>query len=218
MEKYGEVPPRFTKKWWEYFWYYYKWHVIITAAAVIIAAVTITQCINRPRYDMTMVYAGHMNYSDNQREKMQEVMSPYVSDVDGNGKSAVFFQPLMFSDGAGNEDYDYAIQTKLDLTFVDDYTFIYLMDEIEAKLYMQRDKVDDMFENTNLYAEGTDAEIIRAENGNGYAVSLKNSKLLKDNGIYCDDVYVLVRKNTEKDEKNKQSHDDALKIAAELIK
>ena len=41
-EKYGEVPPKFTKKWWEYFWDYYKWHVIITVVAVLIASVT--QC------------------------------------------------------------------------------------------------------------------------------------------------------------------------------
>ena len=43
-EKYGEVPPKFTKKWWEYFWDYYKWHVIITVVAVLIASVTIVQC------------------------------------------------------------------------------------------------------------------------------------------------------------------------------
>ena len=30
-EKYGEIPPRFTRAWWNYFWYYYKWRVVITA-------------------------------------------------------------------------------------------------------------------------------------------------------------------------------------------
>ena len=63
-EKYGEVPPKFTKKWWEYFWDYYKWHVIITVVAVLIASVTIVQCATRPKYDMNVVYAGHMNYSE----------------------------------------------------------------------------------------------------------------------------------------------------------
>ena len=50
-EKYGEVPPKFTKKWWEYFWDYYKWHVIITVVAVLIASVTIVQCATRPKYE-----------------------------------------------------------------------------------------------------------------------------------------------------------------------
>ena len=217
-EKYGTVPPKFTKAWWGYFWDYYKWHVIITVAAVVIAAVTIVQCANRPKYDMNVIYAGHMNYSDEEIEKMQNLLSEYIEDIDGNGKKSIFFQPLMFSDGAGNEEYDYAIQTKLDFTFTDDYTFVYLMDEVEAKLYIQRKSNADTFENVNKYAADTSAEVLRSEDGTGYAVSLKDSALLKENGIYCDDLYLLVRVNNENDEKNTQSYEDALRIAQELVK
>lgn len=217
-EKYGTVPPKFTKKWWEYFWYYYKWHVIITAAAVLVAAVTIVQCASRPKYDMNIVYAGHMNYSETEIEKTQELLAEYITDIDGNGKKAIDFQQLMFSDGMGNEEYDYAMQTKLDLTFTDDGTFVYLMDEIEAKLYIQRESVGEAFEKTDVYAEDTNAEILRAEDGTGYAVNLKDSAFFKENEIYCDDLYLLVRKNNKNDEKNTQSYEDALRIAEELIK
>lgn len=217
-EKYGEIPFRFTAAWWEYFWYYYKWRVIITAAALLIAAVTIVQCATRAKYDMNIIYAGHMSYSENEIAHAQEIFSRYVTDIDGDGKQSVFFQPLMFSDGAGNAEYDYAIQTKLDFTFTDDCTFIYLMDEAEAKLYLQRQSVGDVFENTDLYAPDTDAEILTGANGVGFAVNLNNSSLLKDNGIYCDNLYLLVRRNNETDEKNIQSHEDALNIAKELIK
>ena len=217
-EKYGEIPPRFTQKWWEYFWYYYKWHVIITAAALLVAAVTIVQCATREKYDMNIIYAGHMRYSESEVARAEEIFSRYVTDVDGNGEQSVFFQTLMFSDGAGNEEYDYAIQTKLDFTFTDDRTFIYLLDEVEAKLYLQRASVSDVFENTDLYAPNTDAEILTAADGTGFAVNLNNSSLLRDNGIYCDDLYLLVRRNNETDEKNIQSHEDALNIAKELIK
>ena len=217
-EKYGTVPPKFTKAWWGYFWDYYKWHVIITVAAVVIAAVTIVQCANRPKYDMNVIYAGHMNYSDEEIEKMQNLLSEYIEDIDGNGKNSIFFQPLMFSDGAGNEEYDYAIQTKLDFTFTDDYTFVYLMDEVEAKLYIQRKSIADTFENVNEYAADTSAEVLRSEDGTGYAVSLKDSSLLNENGNYFDSLYLLVRVNNENDEKNTQSYEDALRIAKELVK
>lgn len=216
-EKYGEVPPRFTKEWREYFWYYYKWHTIITVIAVIIAAVTIVQCVNRPKYDMSMIYAGHMNYSEEETEKLREIISEYITDIDGNGENSIYFQTLMFSDSAGNEEYDYAIQSKLDLTFMDDCTFIYFMDEIEAMLYIQRDSIDETFENTDIYAENTGTEILRAEDGTGYAVSLKDSDILKENNIYCDDLYLLIRTNFDNDEKNIQSHEDALNIAKMLI-
>ena len=78
-EKYGEVPPKFTKKWWEYFWDYYKWHVIITVVAVLIASVTIVQCATRQKYDMNVVYAGHMNYSEEEINKLKEIISERIS-------------------------------------------------------------------------------------------------------------------------------------------
>lgn len=217
-EKYGEIPPKFTKQWWEYFWEYYKWHVIITAVAVIIAAVTIVQCATREKYDMTVVYAGHMNYSEGETERLKSLMEECISDIDGDGKQSVDFQPLVFSDGAGSEEYDYAMQTKLDMTFTDDFTYVYLMDEVEAKLYIQRKSVSEGFETTDVFAEGTDAEILRAEDGTGYAVNLKNSSVLRENNIYCDDLYLFIRVNSQNDEKSVQSHSDALNIAKKLIK
>ena len=96
-EKYGEEPPKFTKKWWEYFWDYYKWHVIITVVAVLIASVTIVQCATRPKYDMNVVYAGHMNYSEEEINKLKEIISERISDIDGNGENSVLLSTLVFS-------------------------------------------------------------------------------------------------------------------------
>ncbi len=217
-EKYGEIPPKFTKQWWEYFWEYYKWHVIITAAAVIIAVVTIVQCATRETYDMTVVYAGHMNYSEGETERLQSLMEECISDIDGDGEQSVDFQRLVFSDGSGSEEYDYAMQTKLDMTFTEDFTYVYLMDEVEAKLYIQRKSVSESFEPTDVFAGDTDAEILRAEDGTGYAVSLRNSSVLRENNIYRDDLYLFIRVNSQNDEKSAQSYNDALNIAKKLIK
>lgn len=217
-EKYGEIPPRFTKQWWDYVWYYYKWHITITVLAIIIASVTMVQCATRTRYDMTVVYAGHMNYSDDEIIRLQELLSEHITDIDENGEKNVMFMPLMFADNPGSEEYDYAMQTKLDLSFTDDYTFIYLMDKSEAELYLQRESIADTFENTDLYAENTDAEILRASDGTGYAVNLRNSALLKNNNIYCEDLYILIAKNNDDNEKRAISHEDALNTARELIK
>lgn len=217
-EKYGEVPPRFTRQWWDYIWYYYKWHIIITLTAIIVAAVTIVQCATRTRYDMTVVYAGHMNYSDEEIVRLQEILSKNITDIDENGETNVMFMPLMFVDNPGSEEYDYAMQTKLDMSFTDDYTFIYLMDKAEAELYLQRENIADTFENTDLYTEDTDAEILRAPDGAGYAVSLHDSALLRNNNIYCEDLYVLIARNNTEDEKSMLSHEDALNTAREMIK
>lgn len=217
-EKYGEIPPRFTRAWWEYVWYYYKWHVIITVTAVIVALVTIVQCASRTKYDMNVIYAGHKNYSETEINRMGEILSEYITDIDGNGEKNVMFLPLMFADNAGAEEYDYAIQTKLDMTFMDDYTYLYLMDRSEAELYLQREHASDTFTPADTYADITQEEILCIPDGRGYAVSLSGSALLKSNDIYCEDLYLLVVQNSEPDEKSVQSYEDALKTAKELIK
>ena len=83
------------KKWWEYFWDYYKWHVIITVVAVLIASVTIVQCATRPKYDMNVVYAGHMNYSEEEINNLKEIISEHISDIDGNGENSVLLSTLI---------------------------------------------------------------------------------------------------------------------------
>jgi hypothetical protein len=217
-ETYGEIPQKFTRAWWSHFWYYYKWRVIITAAALLIAAVTIVQCVTRPKYDMYITYAGHTVYSESMSEKLQDVFAKYVTDVDGNGKQAVLFRQMTFYDTAGNEEMDSAMQTKLDFTFTEDCNFIYLMDRAEVDLYINRDSTSRLFESADTWAQDTSAEILTSDEGTAYAVNLKDSSLLKENDIYCEDLYLLVRTNSKKDSKNIQAHEDALKLAKELIK
>lgn len=217
MEKYGEIPPRFTKAWWEYFWEYYKWHVLGTLLAVILVFVWVYQCTHKPKYDLTMVYASHQMRSEAEQVKISTLAEEYIIDADGNGKNQVVFQPLIFSDGAGSEEFDNAIQTKLDLTFLDDYNFIYLMDEIEARLYMNRNDVAGMFDDVSTYLPNTTAKSLQGENGVTYAVSLADSKLLKDNKIDSNDLYLMIKVNGKDDEINKKSHDSAVRLAKALV-
>lgn len=216
-EKYGEIPQRFTKAWWEYCAYYYKWHVIITLAAIVIAAVTIVQCATRTRYDMTVVYAGHKSYSEEEVARFQELASQYVTDIDENGECNVMLMPLMFVDNPGSEEYDYAIQTKLDMSFTDKYTYVYLMDRAEAELYLNRENIADTFEDFTFYAPDASGEVLFAPDGVGYAVSLTDSAPLKNNDIYCEDLFVLVAKNNRDDAKSMLAHDDAIITARKLI-
>lgn len=219
MEKYGEIPPRFTKKWWGHIWEYYKWHFIITAVAILIAVVTIVQCAHRTQYDLVMVYAGHKNLPQLTENQLYELALEHTDDVDENGEVVVDLKSLVFTDMDANEDYDFAIQTKLDLSFLDDYTYIYLMDETQARVYTGRKDTTDAFEKVSVFAEGTDKEILYTTDENiSFAVSLKDSALLKEKGINADNLYLMVRRDNHSSEKNTKSHESAVKFAKELIK
>ena len=51
-----------------------------------------------------------------------------------------------------------------------------------------------------------------------FAVSLKDSALLKEKGINADGLYMMVRRDNKASEKNTKSHDSAIKFAKELVR
>ena len=212
-EKYGEIPPRFTGAWWEYFWTYYKWHVLIPLFAVIFAVVTITQCATRKKYDLNITYAGHMVYSDAEMQKLHDVLLPEVEDIDENGEPALFVQQLNFSDMAGSEEFDYAVQTKLDIELGNEGSYLFFYDKSELDIMSDREASDEIYVPVSEWGENIPSEKIYEKNGCQYGVNLKDSKLLRDNGIYCDDLYAVIRRNYSDDEKSVRAAENAARIA-----
>lgn len=218
-EKYGTVPPKWTKEWWDYFWYYYKWRVLFIAFAVVCVAVTVTQCVTRERYDMTVTYAGQKMYTEEEITRLTDGIEEYIDDVDGNGKKSVFFQQLNFMNTPGSEEYDYASQTKLDLEFHNEQSFLFLHDLAELENMVGRDSAKEIYVPVSEWADVMpDEELLYSKDGTAYAVNLKGSAFLAQNGIYRDDLYVILRRNYKDDEKNNLAFSSSVKTANNLIK
>ncbi len=219
-EKYGTVPDRWTKDWWAYFWDYYKWHTIAIAAVVIAIAATVVQYVTRDKYDMIATYSGYKIYSEEETDRLQSALSQYTEDIDGNGEKSVFFQGLTFMGTQGAEEYDYAIQSKLDLQFVDDTSYLFLYDGKVLEMMAGRASVSEQYTPVEDWAdtEVDDSLLYKSEDGKAYAVKLDNSALLQQNNVYHDDLYVLVRQNYSDKEKNTLAYESAVRIANELIK
>lgn len=218
-EKYGTVPPRWTKEWWEYFWYYYKWRVIIIAFAVICVAFTSVQCAMKEKYDLNITYAGHKIYTEEAIESLRDGVKEYIDDVDGNGKKSVFFQQLNFMGTAGSEEYDYASQMKLDLEFHNDCSFLYLYDASELETMVGRESASDIYVPVTEWADIMPGEgLVYSKDGVPYAVNLRDSGFLAQKDFYREDLYLLVRQNYKDDEKNISAWNSSVRIANNLIK
>lgn len=216
-EKYGEVPPKFTKKWWEYFWDYYKWHTIITAFAVICVAVTAVQCATRERFDLNMMYAGNMYYGEDNTAAITSQLEELIDDIDENGEKNIYFSHLVFSNQPGQEEYDYAMKTKLDLSFQEDCTFLYLLDKDIMENMIKNGYAGDVYVPVSEWALGFNGETVAADDGVAYAVPLKDSKFFNENSYSCENLYLLVRGNFKEDEKNAAAYESSLRIAQKLI-
>lgn len=217
-EKYGVVPPKFTKAWWSYFWDYYKWYVIGIGFAVICIAATAVQCATRREYDVTMTYAGQMVFDSEASAAVENAAAEYTEDIDGNGERAVFFQTLSISGASGQEEYDYALQMKLDLEFQNERSFVFLFDKSQLELMLARDYVNDLFVPLSEWAGDTGGrETAAGSDGQVYAVDVSDSGFFEDIGVQCPGTYAVLRRNTYDDGENKMAYDSAVELLRAMI-
>ncbi len=216
-EKYGTVPPKFTKAWWGYFWDYYKIHTIVIAFLIIAVVTTAVQCATKEKFDLTMTYAGKLSYDTEATEKVEALCEPFIEDVDANGEKNIFFQVMTISGEKGFEEYDYALTTKLQLEYQLENSFIFMYDQKQLEPMMKLDYVDEMYVPVSEWAGDVDeSKIIKAPNGIGYAVDISDSKLFNDNGIYCEGTYLALKMNFKPEQA--PAFESSKSIAKEIIK
>ena len=197
-EKYGVVPPKFTKEWWPYFWEYYKVHTIVAAFIIIAVVTTAVQCAGREKYDLNVTYGGKLSFDTELTPKLEEEFEKYIDDVDGNGEKNVFFQAMTISGLQGYEQYDYALETKLQLEFQMENSFIFLLDKTQMDTLMKMDSAGETFTPVSEWAD------------------ISDSKIFADCGFSCEGTYALIKLNLKPEEK--AAYESSKKLLREIIK
>lgn len=220
MEKYGTIPPKFTKKWWEYFWEYYKWHVIVTAALVTMASITTYQVLNQPKYDAVVTYIGEVNnYTQTTENDVANAMKEYVADMDGNGKNDVKFQILAMPDSekaVENVQYTAALETKKITELQMGEGFAFIVDKTQVDYLYSADLVEGVFLKTSAWA---DSEILNNSETDEYFVKLSDNKFFKQCGFETDDIYIGIRElRADETEAEQKKQTAALDIANAILK
>ena len=218
MERYGTVPKKFTKDWWPYFWDYYKWRVIGIALAIVIIVVTCVQCATREKYDFHVLYTGRMTFSDNHVETIQNALNERIEDVDGDGKTNIFFHQLKVSGDAMNAEYDYGISQRFDIEVMSGDAALFFLSEEELNKILGAEMYDYAFVPVADWAQQPvpKSETVD-QNGVPTAVNLKNSPFLNAIGFYTDDLYMLVRIKVYGDDEINQKRYDAAVEAANIM-
>ena len=227
MEKYGTIPPRFSKDWWSYIWDYYKWHIIGGGVAAVLIGVTAVQCATQTHYDMTVTYAGAAGCTDEAQARVSEIFQETVGDVNGNGKKEVLFQALKLSsseDQVQDAQYEMAMQTKLMLEIQAGESFLFLFSPERAEQMFANDGAEGFFVPVSEWYSGTLSEEEQtAGSMTGYAVCLKAPAVLENAGFDCGEVYLAIRnlRSDEEKEKNlenaKQQQQASIQAATMLV-
>ena len=224
MEKYGEIPKRFTKKWWEYFWDYYKIHTIATIAIVVAVASTISQCVNKIDYDLSLVTTGLPLLSQEKDIALCTKMAEFADDVDGEDGTNVFITQIPIGVEGQDPEYEATLMQSfmIELGFGEGY--IYLFSDECADSYLNRDDVTDSFMPISEWGIGdTDLEgrKIKLYMGEAYALSMEGNSLLEEAGIDTSDCYMMMRYpryNEKDDEQALKKFENAKKAAHAILK
>lgn len=219
MEKYGTIPPKFTKQWWSYFWDYYKIHTISICAAAVLIGTTVYQCATQTKYDLSVSYIGTQDITEEQEAKLSEIIKPEIDEITGNEEIDIDYMTYPINPNNTDKsasEYEYAMQMKYTAELQAGTTDIYIMsrDNAEAnKTY------SDCFTEISELTDSAE-NVLTDDSGRAYAVSLKNSRALKEAGIDSSDMYLSLRLLFEMNEKKDEyvlNHENALKAARLLL-
>lgn len=217
-EKYGTIPKRFTKKWWEYFWDYYKIHVIVVVCIILAIGITVKQIMDRPKFDFEITYSAENGLTADNVTKIKEVIMPMINDYDSNGSVDLNIDQHLFDNDDSDGEMQAAKITKLQLELVDCDSLIYIFDKEKAKHLINIEASDGAFCSVYDWVEGNiDEESVYKYYGRFYAISLKDSKILKNAGIDTENLYISLLAPYKVD-KDSQKYIAAVEIANELIK
>lgn len=209
MEKYGTIPPKFTKEWWEYFWDYYKIHTISTVAAVVIIVSTVVQCVNSPEYDLELIYvSANMTDADMVSDNLNRELDSVIDDITGDGKKmmSIIEIPIVPTNPEGYTDSDsYNIQlvTKLDLELTFGEKTLLLVNSGVAHMMTDKLSYYGYMEDLSQYGDFGDLALV-AEDGKVIGVDVSDNKKLKDAGIDTEGLYIMARGQLGGEENDKE--------------
>ena len=86
-----------------------------------------------------------------------------------------------------------AVMTKLDLSLQDETSYLFIYDKAQLDAQIARGTFTEAFVPVGEWVKNPDAQnIINWENSD-FAYCLKDSKILNDAGVKCDDMYAVLK-------------------------
>ena len=193
-EVYGEKPKKFTKEWWPYFWLYYKWHTVAVLFVMMLVVIGISDCARKEKYDLRLTYLGRTYYDIQLWDETEKLLEEDIKDADGNGEKNIGMTDLVIAEGNEYGEQNYASYLKHDISFSEDLSYVYIYDSKELERALTDGVAAGCYAKASdwLNTDVPDDKLIYTD-GTAYAVSLRDSKVLKKAGVNCEELYVLLR-------------------------
>lgn len=191
-EKYGTIPPKFTKDWWGYVWEYYKLHILATLVVLAFVGSYIHSCATQVHYDVTVVHIDSNIIGEDVSEALRADLGDKINDIDANDEKNIEFMSMTIMDAPGFEEQDMAMQTKFFLSFTHDTTYLYLVSDEQCRNLIDNASIADYFLPVEDW--GIDVEKnLSPEDGGDYGIALDDNAYLKEKGCITEGLRLMIR-------------------------
>lgn len=114
-------------------WYHDKLAIIVVAMLIIAMVLLMTQCATKTKYDATIVLFNYTFTGDTICDKMEEYLTPFCEDINGDGKVNVNVINCSLS-GTENNEHNYSKRLSLQsIQASDSSALLYITDEYSYK-------------------------------------------------------------------------------------
>ena len=123
--------PLTSKQKWDNFWFYNTGKIVAVLIAAVLVGLYIYELVTKEKHDITLVYATSDYVLDDQVTEIEEMLSQYVTDVDGNGEVSLYIDDLVINSTSAQADPTMvqAQSTKLMAAFALNEDSIFILDQ-----------------------------------------------------------------------------------------
>ncbi len=116
----------------DHIWTYYKWRFIVGISVVLLIGFSIYQVVTKPTFDLEVVMYADAFVNDESIANLENYLSQFVEDVDGDGEKTVDVIYISTGGMDGNIEYQSGIQMKFVAELSADMYYPYIL---EGKFY-----------------------------------------------------------------------------------
>ena len=204
---------------WDNYWYYYKMHTWAAIFVVFVMIVTITQCVQTVKPDVTIDLVTSVAVADS-NISLGGVFDDVITYANSDGKKQLNIATLYLPEELKSEQ-DIAMQQKMMIELAAGEVSMFIFDKMNIDRYITQDAYSPLSDFIDITPyEDIEGKLIKRD-GVAYGISLKGSQKLSELGFLVDDLYAVFRfvpRDAQKDEAKLAEYKNAAAILQELLK
>ena len=189
----------------DHYWYYYKWHLFVLVCIIAAIVYTLISCHNIVEPDLDVLLVSDVAVDKEDQQRFIDKYSPYVTDVNGDGKKTITITFAQFSNYATN-----TLNPQLEMASEE---------LLKANIMAAENQLIIFKNNVTDYLVGFEVfeDLSEYNNEKGYFPIDKDDKMLLD--LATSDYSVGVRVQPAKTkEYEKKMYDNAFTVLEQMIK